>query len=304
MPAQPHKIPVAVAAIVNDVISGSHRDLERLFRMAGAPGEPPALSHASKWKEWLLQTNSDPKVDPHVVLGRVLEEFMEVDPRPNQFFGREEEHAVAVAKRAKDRQQVGELLARHGLTYRQGGRILSGEAAAPTRSLESVLHERDIAALDIEFKRALENVESDPPAAITSACAIVEALCKVYIEDEGLESPNDQTIKPLWKIVQKHRGLDPAQLADDDLKRILTGLSSIVDGIGAFRTHVGSAHGRGRAAYRPAPRHARLAIHSAHSLVIFVLETWDARKATGKLANKPLQSDGRVGRSAPSPVRR
>jgi hypothetical protein len=292
MPKNAHKIPVAVAAFVNDVISGSHKDLERLFRRAGAPGEPPDLSHASKWKQWLLAANHDPQVDPYVVLGGVLEEFMEAEPGPNQFHGREDERAAAVAKRVKDRLHLRQLLARYGLTYRQGGRIISGDPAAPTRSLESVLHERDIAALDIEFQRALENVESDPPAAITSACAIMEALCKVYIEDEQIETPSEQTIKPLWKAVQKHLGLDPAQLADDDLKRVLTGLSSIVDGIGAFRTHVGSAHGRGRAAYRPAPRHARLAVNSAHSLVVFVLETWDARKAAEKLANRALQSDG------------
>jgi hypothetical protein len=82
--------------------------------------------------------------------------------------------------------------------------------------------------------------------------------------------------------VQKALGLDPAEVADDDLKRILSGLASIVDGIGAFRTHVGSAHGRGRKAYRPAARHAKLAIHSAHSLVTFILETWDERKVKGR----------------------
>jgi hypothetical protein len=109
----------------------------------------------------------------------------------------------------------------------------------------------------------------------------VEAFCKVYIADEGLPLPNEQSIKPLWKIVQGHLGLDPSQVADDDLKRILSGLSSLVDGIGAFRTHTGSAHGRGRASYKPAPRHARLTLHAAHSLVTFAIETWDARKAKG-----------------------
>ncbi len=136
----------------------------------------------------------------------------------------------------------------------------------------------------MESQRALASVETDPGAAITAACASVESLCHVCIEDEGLTPPTDQSIKPLWKVVQAHLGLDPSQLADDDLKRILSGLTSIVDGLGALRTHVGSAHGRGRRPYRPSPRHARLAVHAAHTLAIFVLETWDARKvakATG-----------------------
>ncbi len=67
--------------------------------------------------------------------------------------------------------------------------------------------------------------------------------------------------------------LDPSAMPDPDLKPILGGLSAIVDGIGSWRTHKGSAHGGGRKVYRPELRHARLAAHAAHTLVAFVLET-------------------------------
>lgn len=235
----------------------------------GAPGDPPQGNCADKCTTWLKRASADPDVDALAVLGGVLEEFMEVDStRPLSTHGDLE----------RERKRVADILARHGLSYRPGGRILGGKTAAPTRSLEAILRARDLAALDVEVQRALENVEKDPPAAVTSACAIVEAICKLYIEDNSLEMPGEQTVKPLWRVVQKHLGLDPGQIANDDLKRILSGLASVVDGLGAFRTHVGSAHGRGKLAYRPAPRHARLALHSAHSLVAFVLETWDARK--------------------------
>lgn len=56
----------------------------------------------------------------------------------------------------------------------------------------------------------------------------------------------------------------------------------MVAGIGAFRTHVSSAHAKGRKIYRLQPRHARLAIHSAHTMAVFILETWDERIATKK----------------------
>lgn len=59
---------------------------------------------------------------------------------------------------------------------------------------------------------------------------------------------------------------------------ILGGLGAVVDGIGALRTHAGSAHGRGRRAYRVEARHARLAVHAAHTLVVFGIETWAARR--------------------------
>jgi hypothetical protein len=65
---------------------------------------------------------------------------------------------------------------------------------------------------------------------------------------------------------------------DNDLRKILTGLNSIVDGIGALRTHAGSAHGRGVMKYKIQPRHARLAVHAAHTLTVFLLESWDNKK--------------------------
>ena len=60
---------------------------------------------------------------------------------------------------------------------------------------------------------------------------------------------------------------------------MLSGILSVVDGIGALRTHASSAHGEGRKLYKLKPRHARLAIHSAHTLALFVLETWDENRA-------------------------
>jgi hypothetical protein len=147
--------------------------------------------------------------------------------------------------------------------------------------LQYLLKSRDLSALEREVARAIAAVESDPAAGLTAACALVEAFCKVYIADEGLPLPSHQTVKELWKVVSEHLGLDPANIADADVKRVLSGLSSIVDGIGAFRTHAGSAHGRGRDERLVEPRHARLAIHAAHTITTFLLETWEKRKASG-----------------------
>jgi hypothetical protein len=49
--------------------------------------------------------------------------------------------------------------------------------------------------------------------------------------------PADQSLKPLWKAASKHLGLDPAAIEDDDVKKVLSGLNSVVDGIGSLRTH-------------------------------------------------------------------
>ena len=270
------RIPNPVAAVVGEVLGSyyySHRRLNTLFMEKGAPGDPPDGNCCDKCVQWLKRASSDPTVDALAILGGVLEEFMEVDRSG---------YADSSEAQERGRQRVHDILARYGLSYHTGGRIVGSRTGAPTRSLESILHARDLGALEVEFQRAISTVETDPAAAITAACATLEALCTVYIGDEGLQLPSDQTLKPLWKVVQTHLGLDPARLADDDLKRILSGLISIVDGLGALRTHVGSAHGRGRQAYRASPRHARLAVHAAHTLTMFVLETWEARGAESR----------------------
>ena len=150
----------------------------------------------------------------------------------------------------------------------------------PAKSLGLLLRERDLAAIDREFSRCMENVESDPPAAITAACSILESVCKVYIEDKDLEMPSKQSIVPLWKIVSNHIGLEPSRFEDDDIRKILSGLISVVNGIGSLRTHTGSAHGRGKNSYRVQARHARLTVNASYTLVGFVLETWQQQDSS------------------------
>jgi hypothetical protein len=233
---------------------------------AGAPGEPPGGNLVDKASMWLRRANDDSSVDAFSILGAVLEEFMDVE-------------AVTPDCIAK-RERIQGVLARFGLSYQSGGRIVDAAAGAPSRTLETVIRERDLVALEVELSRALNTVNSDPAAAATAACAIIESLCKVYIEDEHLEMPVDQSVKPLWRVVQRHLELDPASMAHQDMRKILGGLASIVDGVGSLRTHAGSAHGHGRDHFPLESRHARLAINAAHTLVVFVIETWEIRRSS------------------------
>ncbi len=78
----------------------------------------------------------------------------------------------------------------------------------------------------------------------------------------------------MGQAVQAHLNLDPSKYVDTELRRILGGLTSIVHGVGGLRTRRGSAHGQGPGGGAIEPRHARLAVHAAHTLVAFVLESW------------------------------
>lgn len=94
--------------------TGPHPSLDRLFIAAGAPGEPPAVAHHSKWKEWLFRAGQDPNVDSLAVLGTVLEEFMDLPPQ---------DHDLLEDWREK-RTRIEAALVENGLRYYRFGRVL------------------------------------------------------------------------------------------------------------------------------------------------------------------------------------
>ncbi len=263
VPRVPNALIADLAGILAD--HHTHAELNMIFTRAGAPGDPPPGTKVVKVQEWLRATNDDPRCDPYAVLGGVLEELMDRD-LPTY----EESRALWTTRR--DRVRRG--LARHGLSYSFGGTILGATLSAPSRSLDDMIRQRDLPALQKEFDRATANVEADPPAAITAGCAILESTFKIIIADAGLPILADQSVLPLWGVVRGFLDLDPARTHDDDLKRVVGGLGSTVHGIAGLRTHGGSAHGRGPAATALEPRHARLTVHAAHTVVVFVLESW------------------------------
>ena len=215
----PKPIPVPVCAIVGDVLGSyifHHKKLEALFYEAGAAGDVPPGNSVMKCQNWLKRMDDD-VADPMAVLGKILEEFMEVDTGYNQ------EQQRRTGKNKRSPRALWIFLPHRRPDFGSGQRTSD-------KSLRQIPMDRDLAGVDKEFDRALANVETDPPAAVTAACSILESLFKVYIEDRGIEMPSDQTLKPLWKAASKHLGLDPGSIADDDLKKILSGLNSIVNG--------------------------------------------------------------------------
>jgi len=236
---------------------------------AGAPGDPPEGSKHVKALEWLRVVNRDTALDPMAVLGRFIEGWMEEEPVA-PFSWEPQPDPMETETQARIRK----ALARYELKYSRGG-VVVGAVGSPSRSLDDYLRDRDMPAVEAEFGRALENADKSPREAVSAASNILESLCKQYIVDRHLEMPAKQDLKPVWNVVRKDLGLDPSRVEDQDLQTILTGLFAVVDGIGALRTHASSAHGAGLRPYKLQPRHARLAIHAAHTVTLYVLESWD-----------------------------
>ncbi|MDK9716893.1 MAG: abortive infection family protein [Trichlorobacter sp.] len=270
-------IPNSVIGAVSSVLAAyyySHSTLNSLFMESGAPGDVPEGNCETKCARWLKRCNDDPSVDALLVLGQVIQKFM--DQEPSHFIRPEI---------AEGQKRIKESLSKNQLSYQTNGFVTLAGASPATKTLADFLKVGDYASIEVEFDRAVAQLDRDPHAAITAASSIIEALCKTYIETFRLEMPNKQTIVPLWRSVQMHLGLNIDPTLDEDQKKILQGLSSIVDGIGAYRTHIGSAHGRGIAPPEIQVSEARLAVNASHTLVIFIMERWHACKTQNSSFN-------------------
>lgn len=269
----PGTVMAAVASFISDYTS--RIKIESLFMYAGAPGHPPlASSKESMALEWLRIINGDESLNPLDVLGRIIETPMEEEI--------DSSHPWDSTKPTKliAREKLERALTQSDLKYLKGGKVIPFQTvAAPSRTLEQLLKGKDIKSVDLEFERALKNVAVNPREAASAASNILESLCKVYIEESStLALPTKLDLKSVWSLVRKDLGFDSGSIVDQDLQKILTGLFSIVDGIASLRSHASSAHGAGKKGYVLEARHARLAVHAAHTTALFILETWQKKK--------------------------
>ena len=162
------------------------------------------------------------------------------------------------------------------------GRIEAGKSPPVLTKLSGTADILNFDTVSRDLKRALDNAHTDPESAVTSACSTVESVCRSIIIELGEELPSKKDIKGLYNAVKKPLGLSPyrsnidAQIADD-VRKILGGLATVVEGIGALRTHCGDAHGRERGYTRIDSRIASLSIHSASTVALFLIETWQKK---------------------------
>jgi hypothetical protein len=250
-------IPNNLIAAVSDVL-GKRYDRTRLvalFSEHGAAGHPPFGNRVEMCRSWLHDVNRDESMWPLTFLGKIIQSVMDGGDK----------------SWSDDRKYIEDALAQVNLSYYRGELITRSGVEAAAQSHKGMPRFRDIAAVQAEFKRALASVDADPLAGIAAACSLLESLCKTYISHEGLLMPPDQSLKSLWNVASGN--FSPRSSLDDDIKKILSGAVSIIDGTDSLRSRTGFAYSKDRDASRVEPRHARLAINAAYLLATFVIET-------------------------------
>ncbi|MFC1485764.1 abortive infection family protein [Candidatus Latescibacterota bacterium] len=109
-------------------------------------------------------------------------------------------------------------------------------------------------------------------------------------------------INELYQVVSKALNLSSKQHEEPLFKQILGGCSSIVSGLGKIRNRMGDAHGKGRLLYRPTPRHAELAINLSGSMVLFLLQTYEASRGGESPPYLPRAKSNRCPTTAFAPL--
>jgi hypothetical protein len=130
--------------------------------------------------------------------------------------------------------------------------------------------------------KALTRRDEDPEGAITAARTLLETTCKHLLEELGEKYDDKMDLPKLYGMTASKLNLAPSQHTEQIFKQILGGCHSIVDGLGALRNRLSDAHGQGKVAAKPQPRHAHLAVNLAGTMSLFLAETWKSKSATSK----------------------
>jgi len=136
-----------------------------------------------------------------------------------------------------------------------------------------------------QIRRLEDSVEKDPSLAIGTAKELIETCCKTILAARGKEISGTPDIPTLTKATLKEVNLVPegvpsAARGADVIKRLLSNLSTVGQGLAELRSLYGTGDGQHGSASGLTARHARLALGVASTLAVFLFETHEATKGT------------------------
>jgi hypothetical protein len=121
-------------------------------------------------------------------------------------------------------------------------------------------------------------VLNDPTLAIGTAKELVETCCKTILEARDIVFTQSADLPELIKLTVKTLELAPANIpesskAANTIKRLLSNLATITNGIAELRNQYGTGHGKAAGSKGLGSRHAKLAVGAASTLAVFLAET-------------------------------
>ncbi len=216
--------------------------------------------------------------EPEKVLPRIVEAA--ADPR--DFTNDPQRHAAVLDHLNRVLRYDGFELQQQALRVRL---VVAGHATPVVEQLSGMVETISFDTVQRDLGRALASIEADPEDAITAACSTIESVCRSVLIELGEPLPAKKDVQGLFNAVKGPLGLSPDRsdldpLIAGDVRTTLGGLATVIQGVGALRTHAGDAHGRERGFARVDARIGRLAIHAASTVALFLIETWQRKFPT------------------------
>ena len=126
------------------------------------------------------------------------------------------------------------------------------------------------------WEKITVRVTDDPEGAVTLASKLLEDVCIAIIEASGAK-PKGQTLKKLYDECSQLLGLKAKEYEDPNVQALIGSIAQVAQRIGSLRNSSSDSHGTRVGSYRPASRHAKLAVNASGATAVFLLETAKAR---------------------------
>lgn len=164
-----------------------------------------------------------------------------------------------------------------------GGRLLSDEHVVSLLNVQDAVVALDAPQLSRQLTRLRDSVNDDPGLAVGTAKEMLETACKTILSESGVTVDPSWDVPALLKQTRKVLKLLPEDIpaaakGSDTIKRLLSSLGQVGVGLDELRNLYGTGHGRGGKSAGLTPRHARLAVGSVTTLVLFLFETYGERR--------------------------
>lgn len=218
--------------------------------------------HSVDWTNW-----NDVK--------KVLRVFETVLHQCEQLANEPDEHWQK--QRRKDFEKLAWCLHKDGFQWIDG-RIVFGAGMSMLIDIKETAEDFDAKHMADQIRRMESCVESDPSLAIGTAKELVETCCKTILAERGKAVVGSPDVSSLTKATLKELNLVPEGIPDasrgaDVIRRLLSNLGTIGNGLAELRGLYGTGHGKHGKVTGLAARHAKLAVGAAATLAVFLFET-------------------------------
>ncbi len=160
---------------------------------------------------------------------------------------------------------------------------LQGRDVVFKKQSEKIISAFDSDYIAAQIKQMEATIETHPSDAIGKAKELLESCCETVLKERNIACYERVSLPQLVKKVCEELKLTPDNISNEakaakSIKAILGNLSAIAVGIAELRNDYGTGHGKSASYKGLTPRHARLAVGTATTAVLFIWETHEEQK--------------------------